>query len=65
MCISLCLKTNRWLMASLATYIFKQTDFCTLGTIKRNSLSFCRYNKSLRRRHILLGPFRVLDECFI
>jgi len=46
MCISLCLKTNRWLMTSLATYIFKQTDLCTLSTIKRNSLSFCRYNKA-------------------
>ncbi len=39
-------KTNRWTMTSLATYIFKQTDFCTLNTIKRNSLSFCRYNKA-------------------
>ena len=39
-------KTNRWLMTSLASYIFKQTDFCTLNTIKRNSLSFCRYNKA-------------------
>ena len=41
MCISLCLKTN----VEVGAYIFKQTDLCTLSTIKRNSLSFCRYNK--------------------
>ena len=41
MCISLRLKNQPW----LAHIFLGQTVLCTYGTIKRNSLQFCRYNK--------------------
>jgi len=41
MCISLCLKTNVWVGD-----IYFSTNCICKSIIKRNSLSFCRYNKA-------------------
>ena len=57
MCISLRLKTN----LSLATYFFKQTDLCAKAQLNATVCLFADII-SLRRRHILLGPFRVCAE---
>ncbi|WGX74368.1 hypothetical protein QJS67_13735 [Acinetobacter radioresistens] len=45
----------------LATYFFRQTDLCAQAQF---NATVCQFTDiiSLRRRHILLGPFRAWGE---